>query len=145
MLLCDTQNPTQAVYRAQVFNFGSISSTQIVSWIEEWVLNGTSVMYASILVTFDPTCPVPLNSINNEICQLPVTVSMSTHTIQSTSLTSMPTIMSTKSTTSLGVIIRSVLAVGCILFICVVVIIIVAFYFRLKLKKGRFDIVHVFF
>ena len=42
-LLCYAQNPTQAVYRAQVFNFGSISSTQIVSWIEEWVLNGASV------------------------------------------------------------------------------------------------------
>ena len=30
-LLCDIQNSTQAVYRAQIFNFGSISSTQIVS------------------------------------------------------------------------------------------------------------------
>ena len=138
MLLCDAQNPTQAVYRAQVFNFGSISSTQIVLWIEEWVLNGASVTTGPVLVTFDPTCPVPLNSINDEICQIPSTIS--THTTQSTSLTSMPTIMSTQSTTSLGVIIGSVLAVGCIVFICVVVIIIVAFYFRLKSKKRRYDI-----
>ena len=138
MLLCDTQYPTQAVYRAQVFNFGSISSTQIVSWIEEWILNGASVTTGPVLVTFDPTCPVPLNSINDEICQLPST--MSTHTTQSTSLTSMPTIMSTQSTTSLGVIIGSVLAVGCIVFIFVVVSIIVTFYFRLKSKKRRYDI-----
>ena len=125
MLLCDTQNPTQAVYRAQVFNFGSISSTQIVSWIEEWVLNGASVTSGPILVTFDPTCPVLLNSINDEICQLPMTTSPSTPTKQSTS--------------SLGVIIGSAIAGGCIVFICVVVIIIIAFYFRLKSKKGRYD------
>ena len=140
MLLCDAQNPTQAVYRAEVFHFGSISSTQIVLWIEDWVLNGASVTSGPILVTFDPTCPVTLKSINDEICQLPSTMSMSTHTMQSTSLTSMPTIMLTQSTTSLGVIIGSVLAVGCIVFICVVVIIIVAFYFCLKLKKGRYNI-----
>ena len=140
MLLCDAQNPTQAVYRAQVFNFGSISSTQIVSWIEDWVLNGASVTTGPVLVTFDSTCPVPLNSINDEICQLPSTMSMSTHTTQSTPLTSIPTVVSTQSTISLGVIIGSVLAVGCIVFICVVVIIIVTFYFRLKSKKGRYDI-----
>ena len=139
MLLCDTQNPTQAVYRAQVFNFGSISSTQIVSWIEEWVLNGASVTTGPVLVTFDSTCPVSLNSINDNICQLPSTMSMSTHATQSTPLTSMPTIVSTQST-SLGVIIGSVLAVGFIVFICVVVIIIVTFYFLLKSKKGRYDI-----
>ena len=126
MLLCEAQNPTQAVYRAQVFNFGSISSTQIAS--------------GPILVTFDPTCPVHLNSINDEICQLPSTMPMSTHTTQSSSLISMPTIVSTQSTTSLGVIIGSVFAVGFIVFICVVVIIIVAFYFHLKLKQGRYDI-----
>ena len=144
-LLCDTQNPTQAVYRAQVFNFGSISSTQIVSWIEDWVLNGASVTSGPVLVTFDPTCPVPLNSFNDEICQLPVSMSMSIHTTQSTSLRSMPTVVSTQSTSSLGVIIGSVFAVGCIVFICVVFIIIAAFYFRLKLKKGRYDMIHVFF
>ena len=137
MLLCDTQNPTQAVYRAQIFNFGSISSTQIVSWIEYWVLNGASVTTGPVLVTFDPTCPVPLNSINNEICQLSLT--MSTHTIQSTSLTSMPTIMSTQSTTSLGVIIGCGLTVGCIVIIFFVFIIIVTFYFCLKSKQGRYD------
>ena len=117
MLLCDTQNPTQAVYRAQVFNFGSISSTQIVSWIEEWVLNGASVTSGPILVTFDPTCPVPLTRFNDEICQQDMTV--------------------TAATSSLGVIIGSVLAGGCIVFICVVIIIIVAFYFLLKSKKRR--------
>ena len=146
MLLCDTQNSTQAVYRAQVFNFGSISSAQIVSWIEDWVLNGASVTSGPILVTFDSTCPVPLNSFNNEICQLPMTMSISIHTTsQSTPLTSMPTIVSTQSTSSLGVIIGSVLAVGCIVFICVVVIIIAAFHFRLKLKKERYDMIHVFY
>ena len=127
MLLCDAQNPTQAVYRAQVFNFGSISSTQIVSWIEDWVLNGASVTSGTVLVTFDPTCPVTLNSFNDEICQLPMTTSTLTPTKQST--------------TSLGVIIGSVFAVGCIVFIFVVVIIIVAFYFRLKLKKERYDMI----
>ena len=120
MLLCDTQNPTQAVYRAQVFNFGSISSTQIVSWIENWVLNGASVTSGHVLVTFDPTCPVPLNSFNDRICQIPVT---------------------TKSTSSAGVIAGSALAVAFIVLICVVLIIIVILYFRLKSKKGRYDMI----
>ena len=138
MLLCDAQNPTQAVYRAQVFNFGSISSTQIVSWIEDWVLNGASVTSGPILVIFDPTCPVHLDSNNDEICQLPATMFMSTHTTRTTSLRSTPTMVTTQST-SIGVIAGSVLVVGCIVFICVVVIIIVAFYFRLQLKKGRYE------
>ena len=117
ILLCDTQNPTQAVYRAQVFNFGSISSTQIVSWIEDWVLNGASVTSGLVLVTFDPTCPVPLNSFNDEICKQEVTVSAAT--------------------SSLGVIVGSVLAGGCIVIICIVAVVIVTFYFRLKSKKRR--------
>ena len=115
-LLCDTQNPTQAVYRAQVFNFGSISSTQIVSWIEDWVLNGASVTSGLVLVTFDPTCPVPLNSYNDEICEQEVTAA-----------------------SSLGVIVGSALAVGFIVIICIVVIVIVAFNCHLKSKKGRYD------
>ena len=117
MLLCDTQNPTQAVYRAQVFNFGSIFSTQIVSWIEDWVLNGASETSGPILVTFDSTCPVPLNSFNDEICQQEVTVSAAT--------------------SSLGVIVGSVLAGGCIVIICIVAVVMVTFYFRLKSQKRR--------
>ena len=101
ILLCDIQN----VYRAQVFNFGSISSTQIVSWIEDWVLNGASVTSGPILVTFDPTCPVPLNSINDEICQQEM-------------------IASTHSSSSVVIIIASVSAFGLIVFVCNVVIII---------------------
>ena len=125
MLLCDAQNPTQAVYRAQVFNYGSISSTpQIVSWIEDWILNGSSVTSGPILVTFDPTCPVPLNSFNDEICQQEATI--------------------LSATSSLGVIIGSALAGGCVMFICVVVIIIVAFYCHLKSKKRRYDMIQMY-
>ena len=119
-LFCDSQNPTQVVYRAKLFNFGSISSTQIVSWIENWVLNGASVTIGPILVTFDPTCPVPLNSINDGICQIPVT---------------------TQSTSSVGVIAGSALAVAFIVLICIVLIIIVILYFRLKSKKERYDMI----
>ena len=118
-LFCDIQNPTRVVYRAQVFNFGSISSTQIVSWIEAWVLNGASVTSGLVLVTFDPTCPVPLNSINDRICQIPVT---------------------TQSTSSVGVIAGSALAVAFIVLICIVLIIVIL-YFRLKTKKGRYDMI----
>ena len=106
MLFCDAQNPTQAVYRAQVFNFGSISSIQIVSWIEYWVLNGASVTSGLVLVTFDPTCPVPLNSFNDEICQQEM-------------------IATTHSSSSVIVIIGSVSAVGLIVFVCNIVIIII--------------------
>ena len=120
-LFCDSQNPIQAVYRAKLFNFGSISSTQLVSWIEDWVLNGASVTSGPILVTFDPTCPVPLNSINDRICQIPVT---------------------TQSTSSVGVIAGSALAVAFIVLICIVLIIIVILYFRLKSKKERYDMIH---
>ena len=129
-LFCDIQSPTQIVYRAQVFNFGSISSTQIVSWIENWVLNGASVTSGLVLVTFDPTCPVTLNSINDGICELPGTMSTST-----------PTIVTTQSTSSVGVIAGSALAGAFIVLICVVLIIIVILYFRLKLKKRRYDMI----
>ena len=131
-LFCDTQYPTQVVYRAKLFNFGSISSTQIVSCIEDWVLNGASVTSGLVLVTFDPTCPVPLNSINDGICELPGT--MSTYT-------STPTIVTTQSTSSVGVIAGSVLAVVFIVLTSIVLIIIVTFYFHLKSKKGRYDMI----
>ena len=133
-LFCDSQNPTQVVYRAKLFNFGSISSTQIVSWIEDWVLNGASVTSGLVLVTFDPTCPVPLNSINDGICELPADMSTST-----------PTIVTTQSTSSVGVIAGSALAVIFIVLICIVLIIIVIFYFHLKSKKGRYDMIHYMF
>ena len=129
-LFCDSQNPTQVVYRAKLFNFGSISSTQIVSWIEDWVLNGASVTSGLVLVTFDPTCPVPLNSINDGICELPGTMSTST-----------PTIVTTQSTSSVGVIAGSALAVVFIVLTSIVLIIIVTFYFHLKSKKGRYDMI----
>ena len=133
-LLCDTQNRTQAVYRAQVFNFDSISSTQIVSWIEEWVLNETSVMYGSSLVTFDPTCPVPLNSINDNICQLPMSSSIPSPT---------PTITIIQSSSILIYIAGGVSAAGCILFIsCIIVIVIVMLFIYFKFKKQRYDMIH---
>ena len=130
-LFCDTQNPTQVVYRAKLFNFGSISSTQIVSWIEDWVLNGASVTSGPILVTFDSTCPVNLKSTNDRICELPATMSTST-----------PTVVATQSTSSVEVIAGSTLAVVFIVLTSIVLIIIlVAFYFRLKSKKGRYDMI----
>ena len=130
-LFCYIQNPTQAVYRAQVFNFGSFSSTEIVSWIENWVLNGASVRIGPILVTFDPTCPVTLNSINNGICELPTDMSTST-----------PTIVATQSTSSVEMIAGSAVAVVFIMLTSIIVlIIIVTFYFRLKSKKGRYDMI----
>ena len=133
-LLCDTQNPTQAVYRAQVFNYDSISSTQIVSWIEEWVLNGASVMYGPSLVTFDSTCPVPLNSINDEICQLPMNSSIPSPT---------PTIAIIQSSSILIYITGGVSAAGCVLFISfIVAIVIVTLFIYLKFKKGRYDMIH---
>ena len=120
MLFCDAQNPTQAVYRAQVFNFGSISSTQIVSWIEEWVLNGASVTSGPVLVTFDSTCPVHLNSFNHEICQQEMNAS-------------------THSSSSMIVIIGSVSAVG--LIVCNVVIIIIIFRICIKSKQKRYEMI----
>ena len=121
-LLCDTQNPTQAVYRAQIFNFGSISSTQIVSWIEDWVLNGGSVTSGPVLVTFDPTCPVPLNSFNDEICQQQMNAS-------------------THSSSSVVVITGSLSAFGLIVLLCNVVIIIIILSIRFKLKQKRYEMI----
>ena len=129
-LFCNTQNPTQAVYRAKLFNFGSISSTEIVSWLENWVLNGASVRIGPILVTFDPTCPVTLNSINDGICELPADM-----------YTSTPTIVATQSTSSVEVIAGSTLAVAFILLTSIVLIIILIFYFHLKSKKVRYDMI----
>ena len=134
-LLCDTQNPTQAVYRAQVFNFGSISSTQIVSWIEDWVLNGASVIYGSSLVTFDPTCPVPLNSFNDEICKQSVTIS---------TLTPTPTIVKTmqSSFSIVLLVIAGSIALGLIVFICIIIMIVMIVCYRIKSKRRRYDVIH---
>ena len=137
MLLCDTQNPTQAVYRAQVFNFGSISSTQIVSWIEDWILNGASVTNGSVLITFDPTCPVPLSSFNDEICKQSVTIS---------TLTPTPTIVETmQSSLSITLqVIAGSIALGLTVFICIIMIVMIVCC-RIKSKRRRYDVVHRYF
>ena len=133
--MCDTQNPTQAVYRAQVFNFGSISSTQIVSWIEEWVLNGASVTSGPVLVTFDPTCPVPLNSFNDEICKQSVTIS---------TLTPTPTIVETmqSSFSIVLLVIAGSIALGLTMFICIITMIVMIVCCCIKSKRRRYDVIH---
>ena len=73
-------------------------------------------------MTFDPTCPVPLNSFNDEICQQEM-------------------IASTHSSSSVVIIIGSVSAFGLSVFVCNVVIIIIIIGICLKSKQRRYEII----
>ena len=68
VLLCDQQEPTQIVYRANITSYGSYSANQLVGYIEDWVKQGATVTSGVAIVTFDPDCPVRINDISDPVC-----------------------------------------------------------------------------
>ena len=73
VLVCDQQEPTQIVYRANITSYGSYSADQLVGYIEDWVKQGAIITTGVVIVSFDPDCPVRINNINDPVCAQPST------------------------------------------------------------------------
>ena len=71
VLLCDQQQPTQIVYRANIACYGSYSADQLVGYIEDWVNEGATLATEDFVVTFDSDCPVLIGSVDDPVCSLP--------------------------------------------------------------------------
>ena len=71
-LICEQDNPLQAVYRAHIIDYGSLSSGELVAIIEQWVLGGaTATTDLGVVIIFDTSCPVSINSTSDTVCQQP--------------------------------------------------------------------------
>ena len=77
-LICEESNPLEVVYRAHIMDYGSLSSSELVDIIEQWVVGGaTATTDFGVVVMFDVSCPISINSINDSVCQQPSTIGVS--------------------------------------------------------------------
>lgn len=68
ILVCDEQELTQIVYRANISSFGTYSTDQLVGYIEDWVTQGATLESNGNLVVLNCTCPIPVNSTTDLTC-----------------------------------------------------------------------------
>ena len=64
VLFCDEAAPTQTVFRANISSFEQYSSRQLIGFIQDWVSKGGNITSGIHFVTFDPSCPVRVDSTN---------------------------------------------------------------------------------
>ena len=77
-LICEESNPLEVVYRAHIMDYGSLSSSTLVDIIEQWVVGGaTATTDFGVVVMFDASCPISINSTNDLVCQQPSTIGVS--------------------------------------------------------------------
>ena len=127
-LLCQEAEPTKAVYRASIFEYGNYSASQMVGYIEEWVRSGGTILRGVFLpVTFDPTCPVRISDFDEPIC---IKESTAVNVISPTS-TSAPQSLNTF---TLGAVVASV-SVAVIAAAVITIVSISIVYVRRKKKK----------
>ena len=66
-LHCNRTTSTHVVYRAVIDSFGNHTSTALVEHLEEWITSGANQTNGINMVTFDPNCPVLINS-SDAVC-----------------------------------------------------------------------------
>ena len=66
-LHCNRTTSTHVVYRAVIDSFGNHTSTALVEHLEEWITSGANQTNGINMVTFDPHCPVLINS-SDAVC-----------------------------------------------------------------------------
>lgn len=69
VLLCDEQNPNQAVYRARITSYGDYTAEQLVHIIEDWITQGPMTTSDGNTIVFDPNCPIRISTNSDPICE----------------------------------------------------------------------------
>ena len=136
VLLCDKEEPTQVVYRASIFRYGSYPANQLVGYIEEWVKQGASVTIAGLVqVTFDSDCPVRIFDMDEPICVQQLTVAV----IQTLMSTPVPNLTSTAAAQSLDMstLATTVAIASLALFVTVLIIVVIILLVYFHRKKGK--------
>ena len=73
---CDPQEGGHVIYRAQLSSTPSVSSTDLIRLLQEWVTSGSaSVTLDFIQLYMDPTCSVMINLLDDPICPAAATTS----------------------------------------------------------------------
>ena len=123
VLLCDHQQPTQIVYRANITSYENYSADQLVSFIEDWVKQGATIPYGVVVVKFDPDCPVRINDISDPVCAQPsngAIIPTSTSLVTPTSTPSAPNTLAVVavSVTVVVIVAAVIIAVIIVLIVC---------------------------
>ena len=74
---CSPESLMHVTYRARLKGTSVISSTALVSVIEDWVSGGSSVIVTGVRMTLDSECPVAISSLDEPECQSPANESSS--------------------------------------------------------------------
>ena len=77
---CSSDSPMHVTYRARLKGTSEISSTALVSVIEDWVSSGSSVIVTGVRMMLDSECPVAISSLDERECQSPANESSSNNT-----------------------------------------------------------------
>ena len=71
---CDPQETTHVIYRARLSSTRDVSSTDMITLLQEWVSSGNALVTLDhIQLNLDPTCSVMIVSLSDPICPVPVT------------------------------------------------------------------------
>ena len=115
-LHCDLSYPTLANYRAKITSFKSLSSNELVTIIEQWILSNPSVRSGPAIVTFDTSCPISITLTNDPFCSNWLNPS-------------------TQSSSAVVPAISSVIVIMILVVIIVVVVVLVLLYLKQKRSK----------
>ena len=125
VLLCDQQQPTQIVYRANITSYGNYSADQLVGYIEDWVKQGATFTTGVLVVMFDPDCPVRINDISDPVCAT-IPTSTSVYVVTPTPTQSTPDIL---------VVIAASASVVVLIVAAAIIVIVILIFYLLKRKK----------
>ena len=131
VLLCDQQQPTVIVYRANITSYGNYSSNQLVGYIEDWVKQRATFTTGFSVVTFDPNCPVRINDISDPVCTQPVTGA----TIPTSASVVIPTSTSTQSMPDMLVVFAVGVSVFFVIVAATIIVTIILIVYLLNRKK----------
>ena len=68
---CFPESPTSVTYRARLEGTSETDSGSLISLIEEWVRDGTSIIITGVLMTVDSECSVTISSLSEGECHQP--------------------------------------------------------------------------
>ena len=120
---CFPESPTHVTYRARLEGTSETDSGFLMSLIEEWVSDGSSIVMAGVLMTVNSECSVAIPSLTEGGCS-PATVS--TMTTNGGTVTS---------TAIIGGVVAAILIIAIIIAVVIAVVLIIKNHGKVSIKK----------
>ena len=65
---CFPDSPQAVTYRAVLHGTTSASSSDLISYIEQWISDGVTISIQNILINVDPSCILVIDSVRDNEC-----------------------------------------------------------------------------